>query len=85
MKLLDDFAVQLEYLPITTAVLREAVKMWAAVRKIGQPTADRHALDVDVILAAQATSLGVSVIVATSNPSHISRFVPADLWQNIVP
>jgi hypothetical protein len=39
-----------------------------------------------VILAAQVVNSGErDVIVATSNPSHIARFVPADLWQNITP
>ena len=41
-----------------------------------------------MILAAQALSLGVSapiLVVATTNPAHLSLFVPADLWTNIVP
>ena len=42
----------------------------------------------DVILAAQALSLGTAspgLIVATTNPAHISRYVAADLWTNIQP
>jgi hypothetical protein len=38
-----------------------------------------------VILAAQALSLGGPVVVATTNPAHLARFVPAEVWQNITP
>jgi predicted nucleic acid-binding protein len=82
---LDQQIKQLEYLPLTTAVMRRAAEMWAQARNVGQPTAPDHALDADVILAAQALLLGVPVIVATDNPAHLSRFVPAELWQNITP
>ena len=43
---------------------------------------------IDVILAAQAPALAVpttEIVVATSNVAHLSRFVPADLWTNIMP
>jgi hypothetical protein len=37
-----------------------------------------------MILAAQAATLGVpDVVIATTNIGHLSRFTPADLWQNI--
>jgi hypothetical protein len=39
-----------------------------------------------VILAAQAALLigtGHSVVIATTNVGHLSRLVPADLWQHI--
>ncbi len=76
------------YLPITTDVMLTAATLWAQTRQQGIPTADPKALDVDVILAAQALSLGLladEFIVATSNPAHLARFVPADTWQNIKP
>ena len=41
-----------------------------------------------MILAAQVLSLGVpgpDLVVATTNPAHLSLFVPADLWTNIAP
>lgn len=39
-----------------------------------------------VILAAQALTLGApDVLVATTNIGHLFRFVPAELWQDIVP
>ena len=45
-----------------------------------------NALDADVILAAQALNFSPSdVIVATTNPSHLSRYVNAQLWSDIIP
>lgn len=83
---LDALADRLEYLPISTAAMRQAALFWAQARQQGQPTAPDHALDSDVILAAQATALGASeVVVATTNVGHLSRFVTAELWQNIAP
>jgi predicted nucleic acid-binding protein len=76
---------QLEYLPLTTAAMRRAAELWALARQTGQPTAADAALDGDVILAAQALTLNTAVVVATGNPAHLSRFVPAELWQNITP
>jgi predicted nucleic acid-binding protein len=87
---LDHFndAVTGRYLPLTTAAMRHAALLWAQVRQAGAPTADPHALDADVILAAQALTLGIpaaDLVVATSNPRHLARFLPADLWRNITP
>ena len=82
---LATYELQLEYLPLTTAVLRHAAMLWAQARNAGRPTAHQHALDCDVILAAQALSLGVPVVVATGNPAHLAAFVPVDDWQKIVP
>jgi hypothetical protein len=81
---LDGLAQQLEYLRLSTDAMRKAAELWSSARQQGQPTAAHHELDIDVILAAQALTLGVpNVIVATTNVGHLSRFVPADLWQNI--
>ena len=82
---LDQLATQLEYLPLTTAAMRLAAELWAQARSAGQPTAPDPAIDADVILAAQATMLKTAVVVATGNPAHLNRFVPAELWSNIVP
>jgi predicted nucleic acid-binding protein len=82
---LDQLATRLEYRALTTASIRRAAELWAQARSVGQPTASDHALDADVIVAAQALSLNTPVIVATGNPSHLLRFVAADLWQNIKP
>ena len=79
------YAGQLEYLPLTTDVMRRAAELWAQARSAGQPTAAPHALDCDVILAAQALSLGGPVVVASTNPAHLGRFVSVEDWQKIVP
>ena len=81
---LDALANRVEYLPLTTAAMRQAAVFWAQARQQGQPTADDKALDGDVILAAQATTLGVTdMVIATTNVGHLSRFAPAALWQHI--
>jgi len=81
---LDALASRLEYLPITTAAMRRAAVFWAEARQQGQPTADDKALDGDVILAAQAMTIGVAdVVIATTNVGHLSRFAPVALWPNI--
>jgi predicted nucleic acid-binding protein len=82
---LNQLAAQIEYLPLSTAALRKAAELWAQARTTGQPTAPDPALDCDVILAAQALTLNTAVVVATGNPAHLSRFVPAELGQNIIP
>jgi predicted nucleic acid-binding protein len=83
--LLDQFAVQLDYLPLTTPAMRLAADLWAQARKAGLPSAAAAALDGDVILAAQALTLGAPVVIATGNPAHLSRFVPAEDWTAITP
>lgn len=74
---LDQLAQDLGYLPITTETMRLAAHFWAEARKQGHPTASDESLDADVILAAQAAGLNEaadnSVVVATTNPRHLSR------------
>lgn len=82
---LDALAQQIEYLPLDTHMMRLAAALWAQARNLGQQTAPDPALDGDVILAAQALSLGVPVVVATGNPAHLARFVPAADWSTITP
>jgi predicted nucleic acid-binding protein len=81
---LDALAGALTYLPLSTAAMRKAAELWAAVRKAGKPTASDKAIDGDVILAAQALALGVpAFVVATTNVGHLSRFVPAEDWKTV--
>ncbi len=66
--------------------MRKAAELWAQARQSGRQTAADPALDGDVILAAQALTLGLpQVVIATTNVGHLGRFVPAELWQNIIP
>ena len=83
--LLDQLAMRIEYLPINTSAMRRAAELWAQARLGGYQTAGNTALDGDVILAAQASTLGVAVIVATDNVAHLSRYVPSQDWQSVTP
>lgn len=85
---LDRLKQLARYVPLTTSVMLEAAALWAQVRNQGLTTADVHALDGDVIVAAQVLSLGFApseVVIATSNVRHLSRFAPAEVWEHIRP
>lgn len=85
---LDLLASTAIYLPLTTAAMRLASDLWAQARNGGWATADPHALDGDVILAAQALALTptpTGLVVATGNVAHLSRYLPAQEWTVIVP
>ena len=85
---LDSLKSVFNYLPITTPTMLRAADLWAYARNHGFSTGDPKKLDIDVILCAQALTMPVSpstLIVATSNVSHIARFTSADLWTNITP
>ena len=85
---LNALKISFRFLPINSDAMLLAADLWATARQSGFSTSDPKKLDVDVILAAQALTLGVpasDLIVATSNVSHLARFVPADLWTKILP
>ena len=43
-------------------------------------------IDIDMILIAQAESLGdPNTVIASANLRHLQHFFPADLWWNIAP
>jgi predicted nucleic acid-binding protein len=82
---LTELRSTLGFVPITSQAMLRAAEFWAEARKRGRPTATDHSLDADVILAAQAATLAAkSVVVASANPRHISRFVRAERWQDIL-
>ena len=74
------------YIPLSDQALRLAAELWAQSRQAGRPTAEPGALDIDVLIAAQALSLGEAasdVVVVTTNPKHLSQFVAAKHWKEI--
>lgn len=82
---LDALVHLLEYLPLTTAAMRQAASFWAVARQQGQPTAGDKTIDGDMILVGQAFALGApDFVIATTNVGHLSRFAPADVWTNII-
>lgn len=57
---LDELIELVEYLPLSTATMRQAAIFWAQARQQGQPTAGDKTIDGDMILAAQAMTLNVA-------------------------
>jgi predicted nucleic acid-binding protein len=87
LRRLDRLKATLYYLPISTEMMVRAAELWAQARQAGRPGAPDPALDADVILAAQARLLieaGHEVVVATADAGHLSRFVDARRWEEIV-
>lgn len=87
LRRLDALKESIVYAPLTTQAMLRAARLWADARKRGQPTASDRSLDIDVILAAQALELADAgddaVVVATTNPRHLSLFVEARNWREI--
>ncbi len=76
------------YALLSTPVMRRAAMLGAEARRAGKPSADKHALDGDVILASTAQLFeadGRQVLVATDNVKHLERWVPAIRWWEIEP
>lgn len=83
---LNALQADLDYLPITTPIMREAASLWAEARQRGTPTADRHALDGDVILVAIARLLiadGHDIVVATTIDEAIDA-VGRESWPEFI-
>jgi predicted nucleic acid-binding protein len=84
---LDTLKRGLAFLPLTNDVMLRAAQMWATVRRAGVPTADRHALDGDVIVAAQALASAeanrLDPLVITTNPKHMLRLISAAHWGDV--
>lgn len=79
---LNQFIESTNYLPLTKDTLVTAAELWAEVRLKGLPTASPESLDGDVILAAQAIEIGG--VIVTYNRKHLTRFVAAKGWEEIV-
>jgi predicted nucleic acid-binding protein len=74
------------YVPLSDEALRLAAELWAKARQQGRPTAEARALDIDVLLAAQALSFATTrseVIIATTNARHLSQYAQAKHWNEI--
>jgi predicted nucleic acid-binding protein len=85
---LDAFKGDLGFLRLDSDMLLKAAEFWAEARWRGQPTAQPDALDVDVILAAQAWTCqeaGETLIIATMNKKHLAQFLSAEHWRDITP
>ena len=76
----------LEYLPLTTSIMLLAAAYWAEARNRGKQTAADSSLDADMILAAQAKAFPPeeAVVIATTNPGHLTMFTPALHWKEIL-
>jgi predicted nucleic acid-binding protein len=86
---LDAFvtAIPGRYLPLSDSALRLAAELWAKCRRAGQPTAHGKALDIGVIIAAQILSSEIEAseaVIATTNPKHLSQFITAKHWRDIL-
>lgn len=85
---LDALRDSVAYASLNTRIMLRAAQLWADARNQGLPTAPEERLDIDVILAAQALDFAEdvdSLLIATGNPRHLSRFVNARNWQDIEP
>ena len=85
---LDRLRESLEPTTVSTEAWEKAAEFWAILRRAGKPTADRHSLDGDAILAGVAATIGNpgdSVVIATTNVGHLSRFpgIDARTWEMI--
>lgn len=69
---------RLQNVPVSTPAMLLAFLLWAQVRQLGLSIAAPDTLDVDVLPAAQATTLGLlRIVVTTVNAAHLSRLVQA--------
>lgn len=67
------------FIPLTDRMLADAAKLWAEARRRGKSTAADSSIDGDVILAAQALSVGATVV--TENIRHLSRYCNTTTWR----
>lgn len=86
---LDALPGVLKYLPLTTSTMRRAAELWARARNQGTPPTRDEALDVDMILSAQALELSTTLeeapVIATTNIKHLGLFADARHWRHKPP
>jgi predicted nucleic acid-binding protein len=78
---LDRLPSEVAYVPIDTAMMRDAAALWAALWNAGQPVGSADALGADVLLAAQARAVGATMV--TDNPGHLGRMVSVIGWEEV--
>lgn len=87
---LDSLRDMIDFLPLSTEVMKKAADFWADVRQNHIPTANDKNIDADMIISAQWSLLseqfpGRSVFIATKNIKHLKIFAQenAQEWINI--
>lgn len=91
LRALDDLRESLFFLPLTSVALLRASEIWAAAKKFGRTDLGvgvrEGALDMDVILAAQALvagrASGLNPVVVTTHVAHLGIFAQSDEWHNL--
>ena len=78
----------IDFLPLTTNVMKSAAKVWADSKLRGLPTAELKNIDADMIIVAQWLLLseeypGRRITIATTNVKHLKPFCEAMVWQDI--
>lgn len=87
---LNNLKELVDFLPVSTEVLKKAAEFWAEARQNHIPTADDKNIDADMIISAQWSILsqknpGRGVFVATKNLKHLQIFVGENAlkWRDI--
>ena len=82
------FVAETGFFRTHSGVFTRAAELWAEARRLGRPTADSKALDIDMLLCATVQLLresGIDAVIATTNVRHLKPFVPAYEWQTLDP
>ena len=90
LQILDNLKNKIDFLPLTTEVMKKAAEFWAEARLNHIPTTDNKNIDADMIISAQwnifsQEAPGQGIYVATTNIKHLKIFVGefAQYWQDI--
>lgn len=90
LAILDYLREVIDFLPLTTEVMKKAADFWANARQNHVPATDAKNIDADMIISAQWSLLsdqfpGRTVFIATKNIKHMKIFAKenAQEWINI--